>query len=113
MLLMCAVCLSVRPSVTNASNDPAAQRSGLETRLHCAGSFGATFVKPLWPLVLLTVYSNPITFAFRFALGTKRLQCNVTLSNQAEAATTNTRCKTSTFQIRRQLIIILSGFLSV
>jgi len=46
----CARCLSVSLSVSNAPNDPA-QRIGLETRLHCAGSFGAAFVKLLRPLV--------------------------------------------------------------
>jgi len=43
--------LGVSLSVTNAPNGHA-RRSGLETRLHCAGSFGTAFAKPLWPFVI-------------------------------------------------------------
>jgi len=50
------VCPSASLSVTNAPNDPA-QRSGLETRLHCAGSIGAAFAKPLWPFVIVMTNS--------------------------------------------------------
>jgi len=51
----CVRCQSVRSSslsVANALNDPT-QRSRLETRLHCVGSFGAAYAKPLWPLVII------------------------------------------------------------
>jgi len=47
-----SVCL-----VANALNDPT-QRSRLETWLHCAGSFGAAFAKPLWSLVVCLLLSS-------------------------------------------------------
>jgi len=45
-----SVCLSVCPSVKNTPND-LARRSGLETRLHRAGSFDTAFAKSPWPHV--------------------------------------------------------------